>query len=161
MTDDTPKSASRPTIIPERPKTPAAPLPAATPPRVQTPPDATPSQRPLMPARTWPEVVDAAIDKVTRRALRGGVALLIFKLQMARAASPEALIGMAVCAVGLEAVVRAAKERKAAALAAVAIPLAMAGLGHVLDVELLTHAGVYVAAIGLPFASYFSAPSSP
>lgn len=157
---DTPTPAQRPTIIPDRPKTPAAPLPAAPPPRVLTPPDATPSQRPSLPARTWPEVVDGAIDKITRRALRGGVALLIFKLQIARAASPEALIGMAVCAVGLEAVVRAAKERKAAALAAVAIPLALAGAGHLLDVELLTHAGVYVAALGLPFASYFSAPSS-
>ncbi len=72
MTDDTPKSASRLTLIPERPKTPAAPLPAAPPPRVLTPPDATPSQRPIMPVRTWPEVVDAAIDGLRKRDLREG-----------------------------------------------------------------------------------------
>lgn len=160
MPDDTPKSVSRPTMLPERPQTPAAPLPAVPVARVQTPPDGTPSQRPAATPRTWPEVVDAAIDKITRRGLRGGVALLIFKLQLARAASPEALIAMGGCAVGLEAAVRAAKERRAATVAAVAIPLAMAAAGHLFDVELLTHAGVYIAALGLPFASYLSAPTS-
>lgn len=37
---DTPTTVQRPTIIPERPKTPAAPLPATPPQRVLTPPDA-------------------------------------------------------------------------------------------------------------------------
>ena len=158
--DAQPDTPARPTIVPERPKTPAEPVPAAPLRRLTTPPDGTPSQRPSMPPRSWPEVVDAAIDKITRRALRGGVAVMIFKLQLARAASPEALIAMGICAVGLEAAVRAAKERKAAALAAVMIPVAMAGAGHLFDVELLTHASVYTAAIGLPFASYFTSTSA-
>ena len=69
-------------------------------------------------------VVDDVGETITRHTPRGGVALPIFELQIARAASPEFLLSMAVCAVGLEAIVYAAKECKAATLAMVGVPLA-------------------------------------
>lgn len=114
-----------------------------------TPPDGTPSTRP---PRSWPEAIEATVDKLTRRALRGGIALAMVKLQLAGRMSPEVLVGLTVCAVGVEAAVRSVRERKPAVAAAVLIPLVLGAAGRAAGVEWMADAAVWVTAIGLPLA---------
>jgi CheY-like chemotaxis protein len=139
-------SASRPPS--RRTRTPPK-ATAAQPGAELTPPDGTPSARP---PRAWPEAIEALVDKLTRRLLRGGIAVAMVKLQLAGKMSPEMLVGLSICAVGVEAAVRSVREKKPAVAAAVLIPLLLGAAGRATGVGWLSDASVWVTAIGLPFA---------
>lgn len=94
------------------------------------------------------------MDKLTRRLLRGGIALAMVKLQLAGKMSPGVLVGLSICAVGVEAAVRSVREKKPAAIAAVLIPLLLGAAGRLSGQSWLTDASVWVTAIGLPLAGY-------
>ena len=154
MPDDTPPQGgaetparARPTMLPD-----AITRPAPTPERVLTPPDALPSARPPL---SWPAAMESALDKLSRRALRFAIGVMILKLQSSGKMSPEALVALTVCAVGIEAAVRGLRERKAATVAALAIPLVLGVAGHASGFTPLSDAAAYITAMGIPLASLF------
>lgn len=116
-----------------------------------TPPDGTPSARPSTPV-SWPAALDSVVDKLTRRALRGGIAVMMMKLQIAGKMTPELLIGLSLCAVGVEAAVRGLREKKPAVAAAVVIPLLLGAAGGLSGVGWISDAAVWVTVLGLPLA---------
>lgn len=119
----------------------------APPPRNETPargssrpPDATPS--------TWPAALSSTVDMLTRRALRGIVAWLIYRLQSGGHGSAEAVVGLVVCAVGIDAAMQLYQRSRGAAAAAVALPVLLALAGEATGSRELVDAGAYVAGIG-------------
>lgn len=116
-----------------------------------TPPTGTPAAllaRPLQ----WPEVVDRIVDTVTRRGLRVLIGYWTFRLQSMGKLDATAALVLIVCAVGVEAAMRAWRERKPATAAAVALPVLLAGLGELARFAPLTHAAGYAIAAMMPFA---------
>lgn len=143
------RSPSRRTRTP--PKAVAQSAVAVDGPDALTPPDGTPSTRPAT-AVSWPAALDSVVDKLTRRALRGGIAIMMMKLQIAGKMTPEVLIGLSICAVGVEAAIRGFREKKPAVAAAVAIPLVLGAVGGLSGVDWIADVGVWVTALGLPLA---------
>lgn len=116
-----------------------------------TPPDGTPSTKPATPV-SWPAAIDSVVDKLTRRALRAGIALMMLKLQLTGKMSPELLLGLTICAVGVEAAIRGLREKKPAVAAAVVIPLLLGAAGGLSGVGWISDAAVWITALGLPVA---------
>lgn len=116
-----------------------------------TPPDGTPSTRAAAPVG-WPAAIDSMADKLSRRGLRAGIALMMLKLQLAGRMSPELLLGLTICAVGVEAAIRGIREKKPAVAAAVVIPLLLGAAGSLSGHGALSDAAVWITALGLPVA---------
>ena len=116
-----------------------------------TPPDGTPSTRAAAPVG-WPAAIDSMADKLSRRGLRAGIALMMLKLQLAGRMSPELLLGLTICAVGVEAAIRGIRDKKPAVAAAVVIPLLLGAAGGLSGVGWLSDAAVWITALGLPVA---------
>lgn len=116
-----------------------------------TPPDGTPSTKPAA-AVSWPAAIDSMADKLSRRGLRAGIALMMLKLQLAGRMSPELLLGLTICAVGVEAAIRGIREKKPAVAAAVVIPLLLGAAGSLSGHGALSDAAVWITALGLPVA---------
>lgn len=139
----------RPTVVPEPPAAPE-PLHSTRPPPPHsdtTPPSGTVAWKPPARPLAWSEVVDRLGDTLTRRGLRALIGYWIYHLQATGKLSPETLIGLVACAVGVEAAVRAWRERKASTAVAVALPLTLAVAGELARVAPLTHAAGYLAAV--------------
>ena len=81
-----------------------------------------------------------------------GSALMMLKLQLAAKMSPELLLGLTICAVGVEAAIRGIREKKPAVAAAVVIPLLLGAAGGLSGVGWISDAAVWVTAFGLPLA---------
>lgn len=119
----------------------------APPQRTETPPRGS-SRPPGAPPSTWPAALTGAVDMLTRRALRGIVAWLIYRLQAGGHGSAEAVVGLVVCAVGVEAALQLYQRSRGAAAAAVALPVLLALAGEATGTRSLVDAGAYVAGLG-------------
>lgn len=95
-----------------------------------TPPDGTPSTKPGSPV-SWSAAIDSVVDKLTRRALRAGVALMMLKLQLAGKMTPELLVGRSICAVGVEAALRGLRENVGSGKSEVPVPETLRSLTSV------------------------------
>lgn len=143
------RAIGRATPAPER----ALPAPS----RVPAPPAPAPardqSTPPGAPVRGWPQAADAIVDKLTRRALRGAAALLVYRLQSSGHGSTESIVALVALAVGVDAALSAWQRSRPAAAAAVALPVLLALAGEVSGAPHLVDAGAYTAALGAVVAS--------
>lgn len=130
-------------------------LPAPS--RVPAPPAPAPardqSTPPGAPVRGWPQAADAIVDKLTRRALRGGAAVLVYRLQSSGHGSTESIVALVALAVGVDAALSAWQRSRPAAAAAVALPVLLALAGEASGAPHLVDAGAYTAALGAVVAS--------
>lgn len=147
-------TAERPTMVPDE-APPPEPLHSTRPPPPHsdtTPPAGTVAWKPPARPLAWSETFDRAFDTLTRRGLRAAIGWWIFKLQSAGKLDAASLAGFVICAVGVEAAVKAWREKRPATAAAVLVPLALAGLGELAHRYELTHAAGYLAAVLVPLA---------
>lgn len=94
----------------------------------------------------WAEAFDRMVDTLSRRGLRVLIGYWTFRLQSAGKLDATSAAVLIVCAVGVEAAIRAWRERKPATAAAVMLPVVLAGLGELARLAPLTHAAGYLTA---------------